>query len=446
VGDFQDKRAGDPPADVESEKTLLAAMLKSKEAVADVVDVLRGSDFHRTGHGLIYEAIVGLYAEYEEINIPAVVKTLQKRKQLKAAGGADYLLALAEHATATKDRSRLARRIRSAAVLRQLMSTAQTVYARAAETGLDAVDEVANFAQTQFRAATRRRHAAEPPTSLSAILEGALDDMEEATTRPLGIATGIEDLDALTGGGLRAGQLIVIASRPSVGKTNLALNLLRHASLRLDIPSALFTLESERKDIAMRILAAEARLELHHVRSGAMTDAEWTRAADRLKDVVNAPLFVQDAQYTTFLDIRAECRELADVHDMRFVVVDSLHMLTYGTRPFASRYEEVSEIARCLKLLAKELQIPVVAVSTLNRGPEQRTDRRPMLSDLRDSGALEDNADLVILLHRDDLYDRQSPRAGEADLIVAKHREGPTATITTAYQGHYARFVDMRAS
>jgi replicative DNA helicase len=271
-------------------------------------------------------------------------------------------------------------------------------------------------------------------------MEGLLDDLEAG--RQTGLPTGFTDLDSLTGG-LHPGQLIVLAARPAMGKTTLALDLLRATSIKHGLPAALFTLELERLDISRRILSAEARVALHHMRAGTLTDDDWTRLARRMPDVSAAPLFIQDSAYATFTDLRAHCRRLHAQHDVQLIAVDALHMLNYGTRQLGSRYEEISEVSRCLKLLAKELQIPIVAVSTLNRAAEQRVDKKPMLNDLRDSGALEDNADVVILIHREDAYEKDTPRAGEADLIVAKHREGPTATITVAFQGHYSRFVDM---
>jgi replicative DNA helicase len=228
-----------------------------------------------------------------------------------------------------------------------------------------------------------------------------------------------------------------------MGKSTLAYDFIRSASIQHKLPSAIFTLEAGRNEVGMRLLSAEARVALHHMRSGTMTDEDWTRLARRMPDVSAAPIYIQDGAYSNVHDLRAHCRYLYSRAGVQLVVVDAVHLLTYGTRPLGSRYEEISEIARCLKLLAKELRLPIVAISTLNRGPEQRTDRKPMINDLRDSGALEDNADVVILIHREDAYEKDSPRAGEADLIVAKHRHGPTATITVAFQGHYSRFVDM---
>jgi replicative DNA helicase len=209
----------------------------------------------------------------------------------------------------------------------------------------------------------------------------------------------------------------------------------------------IFSLEMGRNEITMRLLSAEARVALHHMRSGTMTDDDWARLARRMGEVSAAPLFIDDSPNMSMMEIRAKCRRLKQRHDLRLVIVDYLQLMSSGgSRRPESRQQEVSEMSRALKLLAKELEVPVIAIAQLNRGPEQRTDKRPMMSDLRESGSLEQDADVVVLLHREDAYERESPRAGEADLIVAKHRNGPTATITVAFQGHYSRFVDMAQS
>jgi replicative DNA helicase len=203
-----------------------------------------------------------------------------------------------------------------------------------------------------------------------------------------------------------------------------------------------FSLEMGRNEITMRMLSAEAKVPLHHMRSGTMTDQDWDRIARTTGAVSAAPMFIDDSPNMTMMEIRAKCRRLKQRHDLRLVVLDYLQLMSSGKR-VESRQVEVSEFSRSLKLLAKELGVPVVALSQLNRGPEQRTDKKPLLSDLRESGSLEQDADMVILLHREDAYEKESPRAGEADFIVAKHRNGPTGTITVAFQGHYSRFVDM---
>ncbi|WP_212764134.1 replicative DNA helicase [Streptomyces sp. I05A-00742] len=237
-----------------------------------------------------------------------------------------------------------------------------------------------------------------------------------------------------------------LATRSMVPTHNstLALDFARACSIKSNLPSVIFSLEMGRNEIAMRLLSAEARVALHHMRSGSMTDEDWTRLARRMPDVSNAPLYIDDSPNLSMMEIRAKCRRLKQRNDLKLVVIDYLQLMqSGGARRPESRQQEVSDMSRNLKLLAKELEVPVIALSQLNRGPEQRTDKKPMVSDLRESGSIEQDADMVILLHREDAYEKESPRAGEADLIVAKHRNGPTATITVAFQGHYSRFVDM---
>jgi replicative DNA helicase len=239
---------------------------------------------------------------------------------------------------------------------------------------------------------------------------------------------------------------LYLAGRTGIPTHNstLALDLARAAAVKHGLTAAFFSLEMSRNEITMRLLSAEARVALHAMRSGTMNDDDWTRLARRMSEVSEAPLFIDDSPNMSMMEIRAKCRRLKQQHDLRLVVVDYLQLMTSGKK-VESRQVEVSEFSRSLKLLAKELGVPVVALSQLNRGPEQRTDKKPMVSDLRESGSIEQDADVVILLHREDAYEKESPRAGEADLIVAKHRNGPTATITVAFQGHYSRFVDMAA-
>ncbi|MGY1436801.1 replicative DNA helicase [Streptomyces reniochalinae] len=239
---------------------------------------------------------------------------------------------------------------------------------------------------------------------------------------------------------------LYLATRSMIPTHNstLALDFARACSIKHAMPSVIFSLEMGRNEIAMRLLSAEARVALHHMRSGSMTDEDWTRLARQMPGVTDAPLYIDDSPNLSMMEIRAKCRRLKQRNDLQLIVIDYLQLMqTGGSRRPESRQQEVSEMSRNLKLLAKELEVPVIALSQLNRGPEQRTDKKPMVSDLRESGSIEQDADMVILLHREDAYEKESPRAGEADLIVAKHRNGPTATITVAFQGHYSRFVDM---
>jgi replicative DNA helicase len=310
-------------------------------------------------------------------------------------------------------------------------------------TGDGDADELVDRAEAEIYGVTERR-VSEDFLPLSEIMPGALDEIEAIGSRGgvmTGVPTGFADLDSLTNG-LHSGQMIVIAARPAIGKSTLALDLARAAALKHGLGTVMFSLEMSRNEITMRLLSAEARVPLHAMRTGQMGEDDWTRLARRMSEVVDAPLFIDDSPNLSLMEIRAKCRRLKQRHSLRLVIVDYLQLMS-SPRRVENRQQEVSEMSRSLKLLAKELDVPVVAISQLNRGPEQRSDKRPLLSDLRESGSIEQDSDVVILLHREDAYERESPRAGEADLIVAKHRNGPTAVVTVAFQGHYSRFVDM---
>ncbi|MGH3318084.1 MAG: replicative DNA helicase, partial [Nocardioidaceae bacterium] len=305
------------------------------------------------------------------------------------------------------------------------------------------VDDVVDQAQAEVYNITDRR-AAEDYAPLSDIMNPTLDEIEAIGNREAGlygVPTGFADLDELTNG-LHPGQMIIVAARPAMGKSTLGLDVARSAAIKHQMSSVIFSLEMSRNEITMRLLSAEARIALNAMRNGHMTDDDWSRLARKMGEVSSAPLFIDDSPNMTMMEIRAKARRLKQRHDLRLIIVDYLQLMQSGKR-VESRQLEVSEFSRQLKLLAKELEVPVVAISQLNRGAEQRTDRRPMLSDLRESGSLEQDADMVVLIHREDAYERESTRPGEADLIVAKHRNGPTANVVVAFQGHYSRFVDM---
>ncbi|MEZ0092747.1 replicative DNA helicase [Streptacidiphilus sp. EB129] len=436
-----------PPQDLAAEQSVLGGMLLSKDAIADVVEVLKPADYYRPAHELIHSAILDLYARGEPADPITVASELVKRGEITRVGGPSYLHTLVNSVPTAANAEYYAEIVHERAVLRRLVEAgtriAQMGYASEGD-----VDEIVNAAQAEIYAVTEQR-TNEDYAPLGDIMEGALDEIESIGSRSgqmSGVPTGFADLDSLTNG-LHPGQMIVVAARPAMGKSTLALDFARSCSVKHKIPSVFFSLEMGRNEIAMRLLSAEARVALHHMRSGNMTDEDWTRLARRMPELNDSPLYIDDSPNLSMMEIRAKCRRLKQRNDLRLVVIDYLQLMTGGgSRRPESRQQEVSEMSRNLKLLAKELELPVIALSQLNRGPEQRTDKRPMVSDLRESGSIEQDADMVILLHREDAYEKESPRAGEADLIVAKHRNGPTATITVAFQGHYSRFVDMAQS
>jgi replicative DNA helicase len=437
-----------PPQDLAAEQGVLGGMLLSKDAIADVIDVVKGRDFYKPAHELIFDSILDLYGRGEPADAVTVAAELTKRGELSRIGGAPYLHTLMSSVPTAANAGYYAVIVRERAILRRLVEAGTRITQMGYSTDGADLDEIVNRAQAEVYQVTEQR-AGEDYAPLADIMEGALDEIESISNRSgqmTGVPTGFTDLDQLTNG-LHPGQMVIIAARPAIGKSTLGLDLARSCSIRNGLTSVIFSLEMGRNEITMRLLSAEARVALHHMRAGTMTDDDWARLARRMGEVSAAPLFIDDSPNMSMMEIRAKCRRLKQRHDLRLVIVDYLQLMSNGSsrRP-ESRQQEVSEMSRALKLLAKELEVPIIAIAQLNRGPEQRTDKRPMMSDLRESGSLEQDADVVILLHREDAYERESPRAGEADLIVAKHRNGPTATITVAFQGHYSRFVDMAQS
>jgi replicative DNA helicase len=433
-----------PPQDITAEQSALGGMLLSKDAIANVVEVLRIDDFYRPAHQVLFNCILDLYGRGEPADPVTVSAELERRGELLRVGGAPYLHTLISIVPTAANAGYYAEIVAGKAVLRRLVE-AGTRIVQLGYHGADGadVDEVVDRAQAAVYEVTERRMS-EDYVALEELLQPTMDEIDAIASRggvSAGVPTGFVDLDAVTNG-LHPGQMVIIAARPGIGKSTLGLDLARSCSVAHGMASVIFSLEMSRTEIVMRLLSAEAKIRLSDMRSGRMSDDDWTRLARRMGEISEAPLFIDDSPNMTMMEIRAKARRLKQRHDLRLIVVDYMQLMTSGKK-VESRQQEVSEFSRHLKLLAKELEVPVVTISQLNRGPEQRTDKKPMLADLRESGSLEQDADMVMLIHRPDAWERDDPRAGEADLILAKHRNGPTATVTVAHQLHYSRFNDM---
>ncbi|MBA3019834.1 replicative DNA helicase [Propionicimonas sp.] len=431
-----------PPQDVAAEQSVLGAMMLSKDAIGDVAEVLKGRDFYRPAHEIVFDSILNLYGRGEPADAITVADELAKRGELGRAGGHIYLHDLLSMVSIASNAGYYAEIVREKAILRRLVEAAMKI-SQLGYSGQGDVSGIVDAAQQAVYAVAEGK-AGDDYEPLSALMESTLDEIEALSANGVmsGVPTGFLDLDELTNG-LHAGQMIIIAARPGMGKSTLGLDFARSASIQHGLCSAFFSLEMTKTEIVMRLISAEAQVPLGDIRKGHMSDENWRRIAKKTADVSSAPLFIDDSPNQTMMEIRAKARRLKQRHDLKLVIVDYMQLMSSGKR-VESRQLEVSEFSRQMKLLAKELEVPVIALSQLNRGPEQRTDKKPMLSDLRESGSLEQDADMVILLHRDDMYNNASERAGEADLIVAKHRNGQTKTVTVAFQGHYSRFVDMQ--
>ncbi len=446
VSEFGDdySRSGErtPPHDLLAEQSALGGMLLSKDAVADVIELLRGRDFYHPKHEIIFDAILSLYSHGEPTDVITVSEELTKTGLLQRAGGADYLHTIVSLVPTAASSGYYAQIVADKAVLRRLVE-AGTRIANMGYASEGEVTDLVNVAQTEIYQVAGGVEA-EDYVPLTEAVTVALDEIEAARGRDgqlMGVPSGFADLDALTNG-FHNGQLILVAARPALGKSTLALDFVRAAAIRHNMPSIVFSLEMGKAEIAMRLLSAETSIPLQKMRKGMIEAKDWTTIAQTRGRIEDAPLYIDDSPNMTLVEIRAKCRRLKQRVGLKMIVIDYLQLMTAGKR-VESRQQEVSEFSRALKLLAKELQVPVIALSQLNRGPEQRSDRKPQLSDLRESGSLEQDADMVILLHRESAYEKDNPRAGEADFIVAKHRNGPTDTITVGFQGHYSRFADM---
>jgi replicative DNA helicase len=417
-------------------------MLLSKDAVADVLEAVRSVDFYIPKHEIIFDSILTLYSHGEPTDVIAVTDELTKSGNLQRAGGPEYLHTLTGLVPTAANAGYYASIVAEKAVLRRLVEAGTRIvqmgYASEGE-----VTDLVNNAQAEIYGVAGGVEA-EDYVPLVQAIEAATEEIEHASGRDgsmTGVPTGFAELDTLTNG-LHPGQLILIAARPALGKSTLALDFARAAAITNDMPAIFFSLEMGRSEIAMRLLSAESNIFLQKLRKGDVRSEDWTTLASTRGRIADAPLYIDDSPNMTLVEIRAKCRRLKQKAGLKLVVIDYLQLMTSGKR-VESRQQEVSEFSRALKLLAKELQVPVIALSQLNRGPEQRVDKKPALSDLRESGSLEQDADMVILLHRESAYEKESSRPGEADLIIAKHRNGPTGTVTVAFQGAFSRFADM---
>jgi replicative DNA helicase len=429
-----------PPQDLGAEQSVLGSMLLNKDAIADCLEAVKAHDFYRPAHELIFDAVLDLFGRGEPADAITVADELSKRGDLSRVGGQAYLHQLIQSVPTAANAGYYAEIVHERAVLRRLVEAGTRIVQLGYAQGEGDVDDIVNRAQAEVYGVAEAR-GGEDYAVLSEILDETLTEIEAASGRTdemIGVPTGFLELDELTHG-LHPGQMVVVAARPAVGKSTLGIDIARAAAIRHKLATAVFSLEMSRTEITMRILSAEATIQLQDLRRGLKNQDQWNKLARIMGKISDSPLFIDDSPNMSLMEIRAKCRRLKQQHNLKLVIIDYLQLMTSGKK-VESRQQEVAEFSRALKLLAKELEVPVIAISQLNRGPEQRTDKRPQMSDLRESGSIEQDADVVILLHRD----RSDPeRDGEADVIVAKHRNGPTADIVLAFQGHYSRFNNM---
>ena len=431
-----------PPNDLGAEQCVLGAMLLSRDVVHEVCDVLTAESFYRPNHGTIFDTIVDLDAKGEPVDAYTVAASLSTAGILAKVGGAGYLHTLMSSVPAAANGAYYARIVADRALSRSVLAEARRMM-QLAQSGTSPMEVLE---QTQQRLADLEATTASSsggPRPWADIIPGVLEEIEQSgqTDTVPGVPTGWTDLDRLLNG-LHPGQLVVIAARPGVGKSVALANIAQHASWKHGLPALLFSLEMTANELGKRLISAGSRVPLNVLQSGKLTDDDWVKVANTAGDSAEAPLLVDDTADLTVGEIRARARKAHRQNGaLAMIGVDYLQLITPGRGD--SRQVQVANISRGLKLLAKQLGVPVVVCAQLNRGPEMRADKRPVMADLRESGAIEADADVVLLLHREDYRDKESPRAGEADFIVDKNRGGPTDTITVAAQLHLSKFVDM---
>jgi replicative DNA helicase len=432
-----------PPRNLQAEESVLGAMLLSREAIADVVEILEPEHFYKPTHGHIFEAVLSLYAAGEPVDAVSVGEELRRAGLLDAVGGPSVFIDLQAVTPAVGSAAHYARIVEEHALLRRLISVSNEIAEMAYGIPDDVVKAVDDAEARMFDVAQRR--VANTTAPIKDLLSANLDRLEllyERGESITGVPTGYTDLDNLLSG-LQPNAFYVVGARPAMGKTAFALGMATNAAMKAGKPVLLFSLEMSQLELSQRILCSDAKVDASRVKTGKLDEGDWNRISHSVGRLAETPIFIDDNPHTSVMEIRAKARRLQSrVGELGMVVVDYIQLMS-GRANAESRQVEVSEISRNLKILARELQAPVVALAQLNRGLEQRQDKRPMLSDLRESGALEQDADVVMFLYRDEIYNPESEQQGIAEVIVAKHRNGPTGTVKLAFLGKYTRFENM---
>ena len=433
-----------PPHDIEAEQAVLGSMFTDKDAVISSVEILKEEDFYRDDNRYIYSAMLNLYNRAEPIDLITVKAELELMGKFEQVGGFEYLTELPMKVPTTANASKYVKIVEEKSTLRRLIKTANEII----ELGYDPTEEVEHIMEGAekkiFNLLQNKNQKGYVP--IKDILVDSFTQLEELYNRKqhiTGVPTGFSDLDYRTSG-LHGSEFILIAARPAMGKSAFVLNIAANAALRGNTPVAIFSLEMSKEQMVNRIMCSEAMVDSNKVRTGKLDDNDWAKLAESIGPLSEAGIYVDDTPGISIMEIRARCRKLKIEKDIGLVVIDYLQLIQGSNRTRGgSREQEIAEISRSLKILAKELDVPVIALSQLSRAVEQRPDHRPMLSDLRESGSIEQDADIVMFLYRDDYYNEDSEKKNVAEVIIAKHRGGSTGTVDLGWLGSYTKFVNL---
>ena len=432
-----------PPSDIEAEQAVLGSMLTDKDATIAAIEVLKEDDFYREDNKLIYRAILNLYNRAEPVDIITLKSELTSMGKFDAVGGLEYLADLPEKVPTTANVERYIKIVEEKAILRNLIKTANEIISL----GYDPTEEVENIMDSAEKKIfdimqSKNQKGYSPIKDVLVDTFSQLEVLYNQKQHITGVPTGFADLDYKTAG-LHGSDLILLAARPAMGKTAFALNIATNAAVRAKVPVAIFSLEMSKEQLVNRVLCGEAMVDSNKVRTGKLEEDDWTKLAGAIGPLSEAEIYIDDTPGISVMEIRAKCRKLKLEKNIGMVVIDYLQLVQGSNKRNGSREQEISEISRSLKILAKEIGVPVIALSQLSRAVEQRPDHRPMLSDLRESGAIEQDADIVMFLYRDDYYNQDSEKKDIAEVILAKHRGGSTGTVELLWLGSYTKFVNL---
>jgi replicative DNA helicase len=431
-----------PPSSIEAEQSLMGGLMLDAQAWDKVADILQGDDFYRKDHRLIYTAIASLVESGSPCDVVTVSEHLDSRGELGDCGGLEYLATLANETAGAANARAYAKIIRERSTLRDLIHAGNEIAGSAfTNDGRTAAEVLDDAERMVFEIAEKGSRGKKGFQSLKQILPDTVDRIDllhQSDGDITGISTGFNEFDKLTAG-LQPGDLVIVAGRPSMGKTTLAINMAENAAIGSKVPTAIFSMEMPAQQLAFRMISSLGRVDQTHLRTGNFPDEDWSRINTAVQLMSEAPIFIDDSPGLAPSEIRARARRLQREHGLGLIVVDYLQLMqVHGSTE--NRATEISEISRGLKALAKEMECPVIALSQLNRSVEQRTDKRPVMSDLRESGAIEQDADLILFIYREEVYNQDTPRKGIADIAIAKQRNGPIGDFPLTFVGRYTKF------
>jgi replicative DNA helicase len=435
------------PFSMEAEQSVLGALMLDNRAWDKIADHISEEDFYRPEHRLIFSAMVELTRRSEPMDTVTVHGMLVEQTKLEAAGGEAYLYELVKNTPSAANIAAYAGIVREKSILRQLIETATDITERAFVTeGKNSRDILDEAEQRVFRIAEQHSRGAGPVeiNDLLALTTEKIDTLYHNKGQLTGVPTGFVDFDDMTSG-LQEGDLVIIAGRPSMGKTTFSMNIVEYAALKADKPVLVFSMEMPAESLTMRMMSSLGRIDQHRIRSGNLTDDDWPRITSAVGMLSQSKMYIDDTPALTPTEMRSRARRVARKHDgISLIMIDYLQLMQTSGKS-ENRTNEISEISRSLKALAKELNVPVIALSQLNRSLEQRHDRRPVMSDLRESGAIEQDADLIAFIYRDEVYNEDSPDKGIAEVIIGKQRNGPIGKVRLKFHGRYTRFDNLVA-